>query len=294
MEFHEITMADQAVVDAYTRGEIFDNCEMTFANMFMWRQGWALTLCRQEEALYLLSRRAGQAAMQFQPMVKPGLPVAGAVEKALADLESRGQPPIIVGVNQRFKDRLEAESQAYVVEEDRDMDEYIYSVPDLIALAGKKYHAKRNHIAKFRQDIPYTWRSIDGGDEEECMALFDRWAAEHPPDDDITAERAAILESLRNFQALELKAGGIEVDGQLAAFTIGGFIHPQLAVIHFEKADASYPGIYAVLNQEFLQREFAQVPFVNRQEDMGIPGLRKAKESYHPCCFARKYFIRRA
>ncbi|MDD3242533.1 MAG: phosphatidylglycerol lysyltransferase domain-containing protein, partial [Eubacteriales bacterium] len=281
MQFHEITPADKASVQHCLAGETFENSELTFANMYMWRQGWGLRLAQEDGVIYMLSQHAHET-VHFQPMVPRDKPVAAAVEAAMADLRQRGVPEVIVGANEDFRRRLLSETDAYDVQEDRDMSEYIYSVPDLMTLAGKKYHGKRNHVNKFRQSTVFAWRELGAKDGDECLAMFDGWAAQHDANEDITAEREAIEQAFCHFELLELTAAGMVIGDRLEAFAIGGMINPQLAVIHFEKGNAEIPGIYAAINQEFLQRHFAEVPFVNRQEDMGIPGLRKSKESYLP------------
>jgi len=290
LQFHAITPADKAAVENCLQGQIYENSEVTFANMYLWREGWGLQLAPSEGALFLLAQHDGRLQM-CQPLVPLGQSAAAAADAALHYLRQHGAEEKIVCVNEQFCARVLAETDAFVAEEDRDMDEYIYSVPDLITLGGKKYHAKRNHVNRFMQNVEHTWQNLGAENGAECLALFDAWAAQRENSADIIAERQAIAQAFENFDLLQLIAGGIRVNGALRGFAVAGMINPDLAVIHFEKADAEIPGIYAALNRQFLQRCLPEVPFVNRQEDMGLPGLRKAKLSYYPCRFAKKYVL---
>ena len=168
-------------------------------------------------------------------------------------------------------------------EESVDDEDYIYETEKLISLSGKKYHSKRNFVNRFEANYSYEYMPLTGENVLECLPALEEWFARHHEKMLFYFdEQEAILELLHNFDALGLKGAAIKIDGKIRAMTIGEFLPPDTAHIIIEKADIDYPGLYAVINQKFLEREWAGTRLVNREEDMGVEGLRKAKQSYHP------------
>lgn len=167
--------------------------------------------------------------------------------------------------------------------------EYVYNQKDLAELAGKKYHAKRNHIAKFDKNHPYEYIEIKESNIDilaECAEhLYN--IIENSPEDEYCAIKCAI----KHFPHLNLRAAVIKVDGKYAAYSIGSEINGNTADIHFEKADRSFEGSYAKINNCFAKYGWADMEFLNREEDLGIEGLRKAKLSYYPCRLNQMYSI---
>jgi hypothetical protein len=194
-------------------------------------------------------------------------------------------------VNEEFACHLA--QKGYTITPLRDMWEYIYRTEDLIKLEGRKYHAKRNHIRRFLKDYRYTWRDLTPQDLPQCLEIFDAWAQPHEIDGNITGERSAVAEAVSLLDELGLKGCLVYVEDKPAAFSVAERITPDMVLIHLEKA-RDYPGLYTFINQQFLERDFADTLWVNRQEDMGIPGLRKAKESYYPERYIQKFMISRS
>ena len=167
--------------------------------------------------------------------------------------------------------------------------EYVYNRDDLSELAGKKYHAKRNHIAKF--DKNYSCEYIDINNENigllaDCAEyMFNK--IENSPKDEYLAIKCAI----KFFDELKLRACVITVDGRFAAYSIGSSINEDTADIHFEKADRSFDGSYAKVNNSFAKYAWGDKKFLNREEDLGIEGLRKAKLSYYPAHLNQMYSV---
>ena len=167
--------------------------------------------------------------------------------------------------------------------------EYVYNQSDLATLVGKKYHAKRNHIAKFDKNYACEYISISKdnvGLLRDCAKyMFD--TIENSPEDEFTAINCAI----DNFDLLGLRACVITVDGGYVAYSIGSSVNDEVADIHFEKADRRYEGSYAKVNNSFAKYGFEDKKYLNREEDLGIEGLRKAKLSYYPCKLNQMYKI---
>lgn len=171
----------------------------------------------------------------------------------------------------------------------RDNSEYVYDIKNLAQLSGKKYHSKRNHISKFSK--LYSWKYIPCIKNTECMDFFEKWFKIYSKDEEKfnKQEYLAIKKALENFEALELSGGMLEVNGEIIACTIGERINKDALLVHFEKALPEFEGSYSVINNEFCKSKAGNFKFVNREEDMGIPGLRKSKLSYKPMLLLNKY-----
>ena len=184
--------------------------------------------------------------------------------------------------------------------EERDLFDYVYDGESLRTLAGRKNQKKRNHINAFLKDYEgrYSYKLLNEEDFDDCLKLLKDWASNKEEnnefDEGIDDESIGIRKIFNNYKYLrdKLKVAGIYVDGKLEAFTMGELINPNMALIHIEKANPNIRGLYPYINQQFILNEFENVEFVNREEDLGIPGLRKAKLSYHPVKFVEKYTVR--
>ncbi|MGL5694443.1 MAG: DUF2156 domain-containing protein [Peptostreptococcaceae bacterium] len=184
--------------------------------------------------------------------------------------------------------------------EDRDCFEYIYNTENLIHLSGRKNRKRRNHINVFLNYYKdrYEYKLLDESNFEECVNLMKSWIAkkrlEDKYEESMDKELFAIEKVFLAYEVLKcsVKVAGVYVDSKLEAFTIGEQINDNMALIHIEKANPNIRGLYAFINQQFLANEFEDVDFVNREEDLGLDGLRESKLSYHPCRFVEKYIIR--
>lgn len=173
----------------------------------------------------------------------------------------------------------------------RDHWDYLYSLPELVALAGNRYHAKQNLLRQFQHSYHWLYQPLDPGLIEQVLTMQSQWCAWRDCESsaNLAAEDRVIAKVLRAFPAFASLGGGVLlVDGQVVAFTVAEPLRPDTLVIHFEKGMGSYKGVYQAMNREFLA---AQTGFtlVNREQDLGDEGLRHSKISYHPVGFLRKY-----
>ena len=172
---------------------------------------------------------------------------------------------------------------------DRDNYEYIYKSEDLINLSGKKFRQKKNHLNQFRMQYSnYEYMPITEDIIPLCRETAASWVETHH-EEGIEDELVAINLLFDNWETLGLKGGAIKLFGRVEAFSIGELLNDKMALIHIEKANPDIRGLYQAINNEFIRHEFSDVEFINREEDMGLPGLRQAKESYNPDHFAEKY-----
>ncbi|MGN0396044.1 MAG: DUF2156 domain-containing protein [Coprococcus sp.] len=177
----------------------------------------------------------------------------------------------------------------YTYEQDRDSYNYIYTVDKLSHLSGQKLHGKRNHINSFLKKYPdYVYEDVNSDNIHDCLYVLKQWIRRHQNTDNKNAlaeyqyEYKIIEASLNNMDRLNMKGGLIRIDGVPVAFTIGEPICRDTYDIHFEKADDSIQGLYQIINREFVSRNLSEYTYVNREDDLGIEGLRKSKLSYYP------------
>lgn len=170
------------------------------------------------------------------------------------------------------------------------MTEYLYAPYDLINLEGKRYHAKRNHIAKFIRTYDYIFREYSHEDFDEIMSLYDSWSQLKDVNED-DVEKFALWDMLQNWDKHNLKVGVLIINNKIIAFACGEITANNVGIVHFEKADINYDGAYAFINNMFSKYFFSEVRCINRQEDMWIDGLRKAKLSYYPIAMCDKWII---
>ena len=191
---------------------------------------------------------------------------------------------------------LNLDPARFEVKEQEDLKDYLYDGEALRTLAGKKLHKKKNNYNAFVKAYEgrIEYRKLCCSDREDVWKFLDFWRQQKGDDveEHLDYEVRGIHDILKNCSEMAVEMGGVYVDGRMEAFTIGSF-NPleNMAVIHIEKANPEMRGLYQYINREFLVHAFPDVALVNREDDMGLEGLRKAKMSYNPIAFARKYSV---
>ncbi len=191
---------------------------------------------------------------------------------------------------------LNLDPARFEVKEQEDLKDYLYDGEALRTLAGKKLHKKKNNYNAFVKAYEgrIEYRKLCCSDREDVWKFLDFWRQQKGDDveEHLDYEVRGIHDILKNCSEMAVEMGGVYVDGRMEAFTIGS-LNPleNMAVIHIEKANPEMRGLYQYINREFLVHAFPDVALVNREDDMGLEGLRKAKMSYNPIAFARKYSV---
>ena len=267
LEFRDITLSDRERVQRALTASDFMGCEYSFANNLAWRR-LADSKISFYKDFYICGAFGGDT-----PRPRFILPAGtGSYKEVIGELrrfsEAEGSPLILTSVTDRGLELLsELFPGEYTVEDDRDNSDYIYLRSDLADLSGRKYHAKRNHLARFRElNCEYS------------LITF-------------IAEQFAINTYFSHFRELCLAGGIIRAEGKIIALTLGERLNSDTFCVHIEKADTAYAGIYAGINNLFVRSSMDGMKYVNREEDLGIEGLRKAKLSYHPAFILRKYTV---
>lgn len=191
---------------------------------------------------------------------------------------------------------LNLDPARFEVKEQEDLKDYLYDGEALRTLAGKKLHKKKNNYNAFVKAYEgrIEYRKLCCSDREDVWKFLDFWRQQKGDDveEHLDYEVRGIHDILKNCSEMAVEMGGVYVDGRMEAFTIGSLSPLEnMAVIHIEKANPEMRGLYQYINREFLVHAFPDVALVNREDDMGLEGLRKAKMSYNPIAFARKYSV---
>ena len=244
----------------------------------IWNDAEDIHIATGRYGLYLRHDRSGSFLFPFSD--EPG--------KAIDELVGSEGRVRLTSVPAEY---LEYIPPSFSTRRERDLDDYIYSSHKLITLEGKKLSAKRNHIHQFEKTYSYSFCPLRKEDFDECLNIDSDWEKIHDPSmlESIEEERKGIENCFNCWDSYDFSGAIIRIEGKAVAFTRGERISDELAIIHFEKCDTSYLGIYAAINQHYISTHFENVKWINRQEDIGLEGLRRAKESYHPDMMGEKW-----
>ena len=279
MTFHHLALSDRETMQAVTLPSGRRNCNYTFANLMGWQFWYDTEVCVLENAVVLRYTFDGQRAY----MVCTSEALSLELIEALFD-DSNGDLTLIGLEDSQVEQLSTLNSQLSTnVEPLRDQYDYIYRRFDLATLHGKHLDAKRNHIHRFRAEHPdFKYRPLMPEFFDECRRLTEIWQEEKGGSDTINAEKQVMETIFSNWEALGMIGGSIFVDGRMVAFTYGSAVTTDTFDVCVEKADRHVEGAFAIINQQFAEHLPEQYIYLNREEDMGIPGLRQAKLSYHP------------
>lgn len=221
-----------------------------------------------------------------------GFPKGMNWKTALHTIKDNYEYPSFYGLIKDEKEKLEREYPGeYQFYPSRNSFDYIYRVTDLAELCGKKYHSKRNHISYFQKNYNWTYEEIDSSNIDDCIIMNEKWFMMNSDkaSESIDAEREVLKLSFDNYDKFGFRGGLLRVDGEVVAFTFGEELNAETFVTHFEKAFSNIRGAYPMINMLFAKNTLTDYKFVNREDDVGSEGLRKAKLSYHPEILLEKY-----
>lgn len=275
-----VTCDDAALFRALFARQQPESSVYSFTNIFTWRTTDRTRLTRLGDALLIADCLDGVTLEYLEPL--------GAADPAAAIRALAAHPDAPPRWCFKFVTAATAAALApdpgFTVTRDADHDDYVYQTSDLINLPGRKYDAKRNHLNRLRRELAYAYVELTPDTAPEFSAYAAAWCRAHgcAGMPDLQREHAAIGEMLANPCGLGLRGGGIRAGGQLVAIALGEELNRATFVVYIEKADTTIDGLYQLINQEFSAHAAAGYPFINREQDLGLPGLRRAKQSYHP------------
>jgi hypothetical protein len=279
-DFRKIEMKDKPLFDSFLSKHPPQISEMTFTNLFCWR------LSRKHEFVVhknhlLVSFLENEARRFYQPI---GPEPHRIIEEALGMFPESSF--------ERVEKSIAGKVTGFKVAEDRNMFDYMFRVSDLADLPGDKYSQKRNFIKRFSALNP-TACVLEEATVKEFLSLQERWCNMRncEADRSMAEENMALREALRNFKALGIHGVCAWVNEKIEGFAIGERLNPDAFVEHFEKANSELTGVYQYILNEFAKSIPAGFGFLNREQDLGVEGLRKAKMSYHPSKMVEKFSV---
>lgn len=264
--------------------------EYTFTNLFAWMPQYDFHISRMGEMLLVLTKSCGRGGIY--PPVGPwqGKDILGALKKMVelnvADHFHCADEGIVEG--------LKSCGSQITIEEETDQFDYIYSHDDLVNLSGNKFHDKKNLLRQFERKYDAGFEPLTVATIDEALKFEHSWCTtrECEKDPKLSREKCAIFRMLSHFEVLHLTGAAVRVDGKIVGITMGEPLNGDTYVIHVEKADDKFRGIYQFINQRFAASIDPKYKWINREQDLGIPGLRRAKQSYNPVRMGKKYTIR--
>ena len=288
-----IELADKQWVDELVAAEDSPSADFSFGIMYLWDDLYSQKIGRIGDRLLVMPHYKQEPFFAWPVGSGPLKPVLDAMTEYLASV---GAPLLLRGVTNNHLAELEAIDSDIRVTRDRNTWDYLYTVEKLSSLSGKKLHGKRNHIHRFEAAYSSSFRPMTAADGPECLAFLDAWLAARDPAEaaDLEDEKKAIHRAFTFFDELELEGGMLYADGRLAAFCLGEKISSDTFDVHFEKALTEVEGAYSVINHRFaslVAERHPEIRFLNREDDAGDEGLRRAKESYYPDAMVEKHSV---
>ena len=293
LSFKVYGMEDKTLFESFTLCHGYHNIEASFTNNFIWRKAWNTQIAADDNAMYMLLNNGKDQPYMLTPFLRDcDKSIGPSLEKCERYLQKTfGSPLLVRGITKNIKEKIERDCPGeYTFEEKRDYFDYVYLAEDLCALKGKRYSAKRNHINSLLKLHRAEYRRYTPDDYDACVSLQEKWIQNKGENlEDYAVERVVIEQALGNIDRLNLRCGLLLVDGRLEAFSIGEKFVDDMVIIHIEKANPNMRGTFALINREFARNEWCGTRYINREEDLGIAGLRKAKLSYYPDHMIEKY-----
>jgi uncharacterized protein len=289
-ESRKITLTDRDLVSSFLMKYPSKISEATFGSIYIWRnyEGRAeLSLLDGHLVVSWFRARFGRLVL---PPVGPN--VVGTVNRLIAHDGFRASGfSGVFGLIEPAVSALRAQGKA--IESLRDEWDYVYRTEDLIMLEGPRYHTQRKELSKATSERVIVFEPMTPEHRDACLELEETWCdLKHCVLDRFSAaEDSALKEALDNMGQLGFFGGVALIDGKIQALTLGERLSRDTAVVHFEKANPSIRGLYQFINQEFCRNVLRGFEFVNREQDVGEPGLRRAKEGYHPDHFVEKHAL---
>jgi len=287
-KFRPIELEDRALLVGYLETAQPQISEYTFTNLYVWRKSDRTLLSRRGDVLLVkVLKCPDEREVLLPPLGSKELPET--VAELVRDMSKEEKLPPIYGVS---KDQAGALAKIdFSAKLDRDNSDYVYLAKDLIELPGTKFHSKRQAVKRCLSEHKCEYVPITADIVELCLQLQEEWCnlVNCNESRGLREEDQAIKEAFLHYDRLNAFGAAVSVDGGIEAFTVGEKLSNDTAVIHFEKANPKIRGLYQLINQWFCKNALAGYKYVNREQDLGEPGIRRAKEGYHPHHMVEKY-----
>lgn len=300
---HRITIEDRETLEKYLNGFEYKTSGLSFSAQYMWREinqfSWDMVgdyMCIAGVS-HLELEEGIELPFLFPPLTATGKYDRKKLRETILDAKTifdrQGHPFSLRLVPFHLMEIIEEAVPELRWQDDRPNYDYIYLTQDLIDLKGRGFHSKKNHLNYFKKTYDYRYVEMTSDMADDAMtfiAEFNR--RKNVPAHEmemLKMEEQAMDDVLRNIEAVGYSAGAILIDGKIEAIAIGGRLGGSMITEHVEKANVNFRGLYQAINNEFCRNVASRAKYINREEDMGIPNLRKAKLSYRPCKLLEKY-----
>lgn len=292
---NRISIEERPILEEYLRGFEYGTSGLSFTSLYMWRNinnfSWQIVgeyLC--------IAGLSHLETDKMEPFLFPPLTKTGAYDPESLDATIREAKRIFESKGYIFSIRLMPFHMIEILEtacpgefeffDDRPNYDYVYRTQDLIELKGREYHSKKNHLNYFLNHYRYEYVELTSAMADKAMQFIREFnERKNLPEHEMALlkmEERAMVDVFNNLEAVGYLAAAIIIEGKIEALSIGGRINGNTVTVHVEKANTDYRGLYQLINNEFCRHVASNVEYINREEDMGIPGLRKAKLSYKP------------
>lgn len=291
INFKQLEMEDKEWIDKRLNEANYRGCDYSFGNLYIWKKATKVQVADVLGALCIISTGiydnktiytypAGKCAMK---------PV---IQELINDAKERKVDFILRAINKEDADKLKGWfPDKFNIDSVRNEYDYIYEVDKMINLAGKKYHGKRNHIKRFKDAEEWHYEEMNENNIADCIKMSDEWCRQNDCNnsEEYKTEQCAVKAAFKYYKELGFKGGVLYQDNRVVAFSIGEPLNSDTYVVHIEKAYQSIQGAYPMINQQFAEHNMKNFTYVNREDDLGKDGLRKAKMSYYPEILLEKY-----
>lgn len=290
LTFHPISLEDRDWMTQKLQEDDLGACEYTFANNFIWSEVYEVEVGQAYDCGMIRYRERGNFEYSF--------PFGNGDKKKAIELlrgictAHQHKLCLYPIVEEERKQLIQWFPGEFEIDADRSDFDYVYTVEKLSTLRGKKLHGKRNHIARFMDDADWSYEALTTDNMNECREMAKLWIGQREEkwNDEMEQEMRVLEKAFTYYKELGLFGGVLRKKGSIVAFTIGERLNSNTMVVHFEKAFPELQGAYPMINQQFVLHEGQNFTYVNREEDTGDLGLRKAKLSYYPDILLKKYY----
>ncbi len=291
IDWKEITLADKSRIESRICASGCHGADYSFTNLYIWRDTYKPYIAYCDQRLLV-----GMPDSNVYAYPKGDGDIEDSIELLLEEAHERGHKLVLRGLTDRtLREFMSVYPDSFEISGDRDNADYIYSIDRLCELPGRHLSSKRNHIRHFERNGEWEFCPISGKSSLAEAETFVEEFYKEKDDPELTDEARAIDEMFENYELLGFLGGLLYQNGRSVAFTAGTKLDDEVFDTHFEKAMPGVEGAYTMVNREFarlIKSEYPDIRYINREEDMGLEGLRKAKESYHPDILLMKYFAK--
>lgn len=290
IEYNNIKLEDRDRINEILSADPQIGSEYCFGNIYMWGEAYNAKIGFYKDFFMLKMKEDDKPYYSF-PVGDGNLKEC--LDEIKTEAKTKGHGVSFYNVSKKNLEKLDNLTECnYKITKNDGQGDYIYLVSDLINLKGKKYKSKRNHISYFLKNYDFKYEEINKDNLEECYQMSLDWNKIHKSNikEYESKEPQAIKRAYENFDYLGLVGGLIRSNNKIIAYTFGEKINDYMFCTHVEKAYADIRGSYPLINQQFAENTINNFEYVNREEDLGIEGLRKAKRSYNPVMLLEKYY----